>query len=102
MDEDAVRALGGLIDHPDRIPTAAARLAPDCFPDPADRIVFAALIDMHAAGESIDLVTLYEVLRRRRQQDAVGGPVRLAELWEWRCGPDELPVLVQQLAELVA
>jgi replicative DNA helicase len=50
-----------------------SRITPSCFYVPANRIVFACLLDMLSAGKSIDASVLAEELRTSRQLDDVGG-----------------------------
>ncbi|QEL17726.1 replicative DNA helicase [Limnoglobus roseus] len=48
----------------------------------AHQKIFAAATDLAQAGKAVDLVTVAEELRRRRQLEDVGGPVYLAEVYD--------------------
>ncbi len=98
MNVVATRLLGGLIRHPDTIVGAVTVLISSRFSSSADRVVFAALSDLHARGRPIDLVELFNALRASGQLEAAGGTARLAELWDRACKQGEVPALTQYLA----
>lgn len=50
-----------------------ARVSPASFYVPSNRVVFAVILDMLAAGKSIEVSTLAEELKTARQLDEVGG-----------------------------
>ncbi len=57
-----------------------AKLAPAAFYVPANRVIFEALVEMHQAGKSIDLMVLAEELKTRRQLEEIGGYAYLTQI----------------------
>ena len=72
--------LGAMLRSRSAAQTAVESLRPDDFYDPANREIFAAMLDIAGASRPIDLVTLDEELTRRGRLDAVGGAAYLIEL----------------------
>ncbi len=82
-DRDAERAvLGGVLRDPDVLPDVLAIVRPESMYFDAHGKTLAAVADMAAAGNPIDLVGLHAELSKRKQLDDVGGVMYLAELWE--------------------
>jgi replicative DNA helicase len=69
----APREVGGLC--------AEKQITTGCFHVPAYATVYAVLIEMWDANKPIDIVTLTEVLRDRKQLDQVGGPAFITQLF---------------------
>ncbi|MBK8475086.1 MAG: replicative DNA helicase [Opitutaceae bacterium] len=57
-----------------------AKLAPEAFYGPANRVIFEVLCDLYRAGNPVDEAVLAEELRKRGLLDGVGGLVRLNQL----------------------
>ena len=57
--------LGAMLRSRSAAQTAVESLRPDDFYDPANREIFAAMLDIAGASRPIDLVTLDEELTRR-------------------------------------
>ena len=97
MDDEMTRLLGGLLWDNDRIPDAVAAIRPEHFRVAADRLVFAAIAAAYATGP-VDLVAAFIHLQDAGQIAEVGGPARLAELWERAREDNEWPTLLQRIA----
>jgi replicative DNA helicase len=69
----APREVGGLC--------AEKQITTGCFHVPAYATVYAVLIEMWDGNKPIDIVTLTEVLRDRKQLDQVGGPAFITQLF---------------------
>ena len=74
--------LGAMLREPDScIDLAVAQFGrQEVFYTPAHRVIYAALIELHAQRHNADLVSLAQLLKERGKLDAVGGEVYLAEL----------------------
>jgi replicative DNA helicase len=59
---------------------AAEEVRADDFYHPAHQTLFKAMVSLHEEQHPVDLVTLSDYLSTRKQLDAVGGPVFLAEI----------------------
>jgi len=57
-------------------------IRPDNFYFDAHQKLFQAIIDAYNAGSPVDLVILFETLKKRKQLEDVGGAVYLSELWD--------------------
>jgi replicative DNA helicase len=53
----------------------------DFYTDAHQRL-FRAITDLHAKGQPVDLVTLANELKRRKEMEDIGGPAYLGELWD--------------------
>ena len=73
--------LGGILRDPDVLPTIQQILIADHFYFDAHQKIFQALSDLSNEAQPIDLVLLYDKLRKSKQIDDVGGQQYLAELW---------------------
>jgi replicative DNA helicase len=74
--------LGVMLRHNDAIPAVAELLRADHFYAYANRLLFTAVVALHADGRPADLVTLADEVKRRGWVEEVGGYGYLAELWD--------------------
>lgn len=83
-DVEAERAVIGacLIDPQAVFGALAERLTSAHFTDPANRAVFDAAQEVAKLGAHVDIVTVADVLRGRKQMEVVGGPGELAGFLE--------------------
>ncbi len=58
-------------------------VVPDDFYHPAHQQLYQSMLALQDANEPVDLHTLANHLNERKLLDAVGGPVYLAELWDY-------------------
>ncbi len=81
-DREAERGvLGGVLRDPDTLPDVQRIVTPESFYFHCNRQIFAAICELAAESQPIDLVLLHDRLRRWKQVEDIGGPVYLAELW---------------------
>lgn len=97
MDEEAARLLGALFRFNEVIPHAVAAIHPQQFRLHADRVLFDVIAEAYAAGP-VDMVAAFIRLRDDGHLEVVGGPQRLADLWEQACDEDEIPDLILRLS----
>lgn len=71
--------LGGVLIEPTAI-TRCAILTPEKFYQAQHRIIFRALLDMAAANEPIDIITLNDKLEARGEAENAGGLAYLIDL----------------------
>ena len=76
--EEAV--LGALMLEKDAYTTVCDLLKPECFYEPANRLVYEAVQTLGASQRPIDMLTVTEQLRLNGTLDKVGGAVFIAEL----------------------
>lgn len=76
--EEAV--LGALMLEKDAYTAVCDILKPECFYEPANRMVYEAVQHLGAAQKPIDMLTVTEQLRLDGNLDKVGGPVFVSEL----------------------
>lgn len=74
--------LGAILVRPSVLERVLESIGPEDFYREAHGWIFRAMIDLHSAGEPVDLVTVSTYLRDRGQLEGVGGPVFLATLSE--------------------
>ncbi|MBY0458955.1 MAG: replicative DNA helicase [Gemmataceae bacterium] len=80
---DAERGvLGGVLRDPDTLPTVQQHVVGDNFYFDAHQKIYQALCDLSNDNQPIDLVLLYDKLRKNKQLEDVGGQAYLVELWE--------------------
>ena len=80
---DAERwVLGSLLIDKDGIIHVANLLTRDDFYDPANSIVYDAILDLYARNRPIDSITVREVIDDLKKLESIGGNVFLAELME--------------------
>ena len=72
--------LGAMLRSRQAAQMAVESLRPDDFYDPANREIYAAMVDILANSQPVDLVTVDAELTRRGRLDAVGGAAYLIEL----------------------
>jgi replicative DNA helicase len=73
--------LGGILRDPDVMPVIQQILLAEHFYFDAHQKIYQALCDLANEAQPIDLVLLYDKLRKSKQIDDVGGQSYLAELW---------------------
>lgn len=70
-----------LIDGGDSVSSCIeAKLTPEAFYEPGNRVIFEVLCDIYRAGHPVDEAVLAEELRKRNLLDAVGGLVRVNQI----------------------
>jgi replicative DNA helicase len=57
-----------------------AKLTPEAFYEPANRVIFEVLCDLYRSGNPVDEAVLAEELRKRGLLDGVGGLVRINQI----------------------
>ena len=72
--------LGAMLLDPLAVNDATARLEADDFSLDSHRRIYAAIMEMMAAGHAVDLITLRNALERKKELDAVGGPGYISSL----------------------
>jgi replicative DNA helicase len=72
--------LGSMLIEREAIPKAVTVLQADDFYVPKHRRVFEAMLSLFERGNPVDIVTLTEELKRRKELDDVGGSYFLSEL----------------------
>lgn len=72
--------LGAMMISPNAIDAVADVLEPEDFFRDSHGRIYRAAIQMHGAGQGVDMITLRNELEQRGEIDAIGGKVRLAEL----------------------
>ncbi len=83
QNREAERAvLGGILRDPEVLSDVLAVLQPNAMYHDHHRRILAAITDLAGRGEPIDLVLLYDSLRKSKQLEDVGGQAYLVELWE--------------------
>src|ERR1700685_3963155 len=74
--------LGGMLVEPVAIIDATMLLRADDFSLDSHRKIYTSMLHLAEAGHAVDIVTLAEELRRRRELDSIGGFTYLASLSE--------------------
>ncbi len=83
QNRDAERGvLGGILRDPDTLPTVQQIIVADNFYFDAHQKIYTALCDLSNESQPLDLVLLYDKLRKNKQLEDVGGKEYLVELWE--------------------
>ena len=77
--------LGGLIERPDQVAVISESVSPEDFFLPHHGQLYKLLVDMSARGDSIDLVTVLEQIRREDRSQEFGGVAYVSEL------PEQVP-----------
>ena len=87
---------------PDRIAEAAATLEPAEFGDEVNRINYAAMLRLHAAGKSIEITLLVGGLRNRGQYNTENGvsAATLVELFRLFPLVRHLPFYVERVTDM--
>jgi replicative DNA helicase len=76
--EEAV--LGAIMLEKDALITVLDILKPDSFYKDANKKIFQAIIDLSTAEKAIDLLTVTDELRKRKELEEIGGPAYIAQL----------------------
>ena len=74
--------LGGMLVEPVAIVDATMLLKADDFALDSHRRIYTAMLSLAEAGHAVDIVTVAEELRRRKELDSIGGVPYLASLSE--------------------
>jgi replicative DNA helicase len=77
-----VTILGAMLLEPLAILDATVKLRVDDFSLDSHRRIYGAMLHLQELGHAIDLITVGEELRKRKEIEAVGGPAYLASLTE--------------------
>jgi hypothetical protein len=78
---EAERAiLGSILLEPAVIAEIREQLSTEDLHDPAHRVVYRRMLDMHGRGRPVDLVSLWEELAKTGELERAGGEERLAKL----------------------
>ncbi|MGW4720888.1 DnaB-like helicase N-terminal domain-containing protein [Nocardia sp. NPDC004260] len=72
--------LGGMLIHHTALEVGATTVTAEDFAAQAHRDIFETVRDMHAAGQTVDPVTVAAALDRRGVLADVGGPAYLVQL----------------------
>src|ERR1700722_19893892 len=72
--------LGGMLVDPLAIVDATMLLRADDFSLDSHRRIYTAMLHLAEAGHAVDIVTVTEVLRKRKELDSIGGVAYLASL----------------------
>ena len=72
--------LGSIILEKESILNCIEILKPDDYYNTAHQVIYQCSLDLFEKNEAVDLVTLTEELRKRKQLDEVGGASYLATL----------------------
>jgi replicative DNA helicase len=75
--------LSALLRDNRAIHTVLTEVEPVEFYHPAHQQIYQSMLALQDANEPVDLHTLANYLNERKLLDAVGGPVALAELWDY-------------------
>ncbi len=83
QNRDAERGvLGGILRDPDTLPSVQQVIVADNFYFDAHRKIYQAICDLANEGQPVDLVLLFDKLRKNKQLEDVGGKEYLVDLWE--------------------
>lgn len=74
--------LGGILRDPDTLPDVQQVLRPENFYFDAHQKIYQAICDLANEGQPVDLVMVYDRLKKMKVAEDVGGHAFLAELWE--------------------
>jgi len=72
--------IGGMMIEHDAALEAAEVLKPDMFYKPSHRLIYKAMMDILMTQESIDILSVENLLRERGELESIGGSVTLVEL----------------------
>ncbi len=78
--EAEVSVLGAMLFAPDAVYRAFEVLSESFFYSEAHRLIFSAMVTLFDRAQAIDLITVTEELRKRKQLEAIGGATYLAQL----------------------
>ncbi|MCX6355597.1 MAG: replicative DNA helicase [Candidatus Aureabacteria bacterium] len=72
--------LGAMLLDKEAIGQAIEHIAPDCFYKEANARIYSAIIDLYDANQPIDIVTLSEQLKNKKELESVGGAAYISSL----------------------
>lgn len=72
--------IGCILSRPDLLDKVSQLLDPEDFYVESHRVVYSAMVDMTASGESVDFVGVHDRLLRLKQIDRAGGHAYLAQM----------------------
>jgi replicative DNA helicase len=72
--------LGAILIDKDGMLQVASLLTAEDFYEPANSIVFSAMLDLYARNKPIDSLTVREVIDDQKKLDSIGGDAFLADL----------------------
>ncbi len=72
--------LGAMLIEPGSVPKVIEVLLPNYFFNPKHEIIYEAMLSLFNSNEPIDVVTVYEELRKKAKAEAAGGAAYLSEL----------------------
>ena len=78
--EAEISVLGAMLFAPDAVYRAFEVLSESFFYSEAHRLIFSAMVTLFDRAQAIDLITVTEELRKRKQLEAIGGATYLAQL----------------------
>ncbi|MBI4368051.1 MAG: replicative DNA helicase [Candidatus Omnitrophica bacterium] len=78
--EAETSVLGAMLFTPDAVSRAIEILNESFFYSEAHRYIFSAIVQLFDRNEAVDLITVTEALRKRKQLEAIGGASYLAQL----------------------
>lgn len=73
-------ALGGMMLERDAVIEIIDILKPESFYKDEHQKIFSAILDLFASDKAIDILTVTERLRQRKELDIIGGPAYLSQL----------------------
>lgn len=74
--------LGAILVRPELLDRVAETLTPQDFYWESHNLIYRAMLELHGAGEPVDLVTVGQKLKAKKHLEKCGGPVFLAGLYE--------------------
>ncbi|AFN74932.1 replicative DNA helicase [Melioribacter roseus P3M-2] len=74
--------LGAMLLDNNAVPKAVEVLKPDAFYDPRNKTIFEVMLSLYESDEPIDLVTLYEELKKSGKFERAGGAAYISQLTE--------------------
>lgn len=82
QDVEAEKSVLGslLLDPTNSLPVVRELLQPSAFYSRANEKVFAAILELHDSGQTVDVITTREALRKRSDLEEIGGSAYLNEL----------------------
>lgn len=78
--------LSGLCQDPDSLDRYTT-ISPECFHLPANRLIFAAVLELRSKGRPVEFLTVKQALNGLNQLDEVGGPHALDALFSFVSTP---------------
>ncbi|MGI6004179.1 MAG: replicative DNA helicase [Christensenellales bacterium] len=91
--------LGCMLISDSAVAAVCSRLVSDDFYTPAHKEIFAAILEMYAQSQPVDLVTVTEKLRSRGSLDGVGGPAYLVDLSQMVPGAANIDAYIKLVSD---